>query len=150
MSFSFETLLFASIAAIFAAGIIMHFRRINRQKGKGRKTIPPPYGKVHFDEEKIVLLRECGEEVSIYWEEVAKLRILTTPDGPFAPDLFWVFDTCEGTGMKIPSEADGMSELSDRLMNLSGFRSEEMIVAMSSTEYASFEIWKRTPASPSF
>lgn len=128
------------LLAVLSAVLLILFR----SRKKGRRFAPlPPFGRVRFDEEVVIHQRENHEEGRLFWRDLTGLRILTTQDGPFLQDVFRVFESDQEILLKIPSETEGMSNLSDRLMKLTGFQSARMIEAMSSTDTASFEVWQK-------
>ena len=71
------------------------------------------------------------------------LTPLTTDEGPFLPDMFWVLSDSQG-GCMVPSGATGEQELRDRLFALPGFRSEVFIHAVSLTSNNLLVCWERT------
>lgn len=144
ISFPMEILGIVFLAITIAAAWLIGYLIIQKRSERAQPPPPlPPYGKVHFDDEMITYFRENNEKTSLPWQDLSKLRILTTPDGPFLPDVFWIFESQEEIALKIPSEAEGMAELSDHLTSLSGFQSAPFTKAMGSTEYASFDVWEK-------
>lgn len=132
---------------LLGSTLVILFLVVQRRRPKGgqSKTEPPlpPYGRVVWNGEEITYHRENGTIESLQRESIRAVRILTTPDGPFLPDVFWVFQTKEGDSMKIPSEAEGMAALTEELLELPGFVSHSFIEAMASTDYAIFAVWDR-------
>ncbi len=47
---------------------------------------------------------------SIRWDQVREIMLVTTSDGPFSPDVWYVF-AGDGTGCSVPSEAKGFDQL---------------------------------------
>lgn len=77
--------------------------------------------------------------------DVAKLDevvIITTSDGPFAEDLFWVLRSGDRQEV-IPSGAPDAASLLEALQKLPGFDNEAVIAAMGSTSDARFVVWRR-------
>jgi hypothetical protein len=70
---------------------------------------------------------------------------VTTDHGPFVDDVFWLLIGEDGKGCAVPSEAEGMKALLERLQRLPGFDNEAVIAAMGSTSNARFRVWKRVP-----
>lgn len=68
--------------------------------------------------------------------------IVTTDDGPFSDDLFWVLSDQWGQQVVIPGGAKGAEALPDTLGSLQGFDHMAVMKAMSSTANARFEIWR--------
>ena len=79
----------------------------------------------------------------VEWDDLQRVEIMTTDQGPFRPDVFWVLHGSE-TGCLIPQGATGEEDLLDRLGKLPGFRHEAVIDAMPSTENRRFLCWDRT------
>ena len=90
----------------------------------------------------IICYRPDDTSERVDWDDLQKVEIRTTGDGPFAPDAFWLL---HGTsdGCSIPHGASGEKELTDLLAALPGFDHEAFIQAMASTEEALFTCWTR-------
>ncbi|MES2507339.1 MAG: hypothetical protein V4599_11585 [Verrucomicrobiota bacterium] len=99
---------------------------------------------VVLDEQEIVCNRPDGTQERIAWDNLQKVEILTTEDGPFAPDRFWVLHG-KHSGCVIPQGATGDAKLLAQLQTLPGFDNGAVIEAMGSTSNATFVCW----ASPS-
>lgn len=110
----------------------------------GRETAPPESDFSVLEENgKVVCVRPEGKVESFRWDELVRIEILTTADGPFAPDFFWVFFAEEG-GAVIPSGAAGLDPVTDRAFALPGFDHQGFIEgAIPSTEEAGFVVWRR-------
>lgn len=87
--------------------------------------------------------RPDGIVETVQWDELQQVQVLTTSDGPFAPDCFWLLRGPETTGCCIPQGATGDAELLDRLQQLPGFDNKVFIDAQGSTEEALFTCWQR-------
>jgi hypothetical protein len=98
---------------------------------------------VTFDDREVVRTMPDGRVERVGWDSLAEVQIVTTEDGPFADDVFWLLVGDDGTGCAVPSEAAGMKELLERLQRLPGFDNEAVIKAMVSTSNARFQVWKR-------
>jgi len=79
---------------------------------------------------------------AIGWEEVIEIAIVTTDEGPFAPDV-WVLFIGESGGCSIPQGANGFDMLFDVFKKFPGFNYKAFIKAMSSTENAKFVCWRK-------
>ncbi len=107
-------------------------------------TVPNPEGQF------IVIMTERGVACEhprrrceyVEWDEINEIGILTTDEGPFAPDL-WLLLIGDGKGVSIPQGAKGYEELYDRVSRFPGFDYESVIKAAVSTENARFTCWKR-------
>ncbi|WP_306360559.1 hypothetical protein [Nocardia sp. CC227C] len=80
------------------------------------------------------------EEVS--WTELSEVRIITTADGPFAEDVFFVLISASGKGCVVPHSAADTGFLA-RLQALPGFDNEKVVEAMVSTTDRQFLVWRR-------
>ena len=105
----------------------------------------PPSAKhvVAFDEEKITHVRPNGQHEVVRWENLLEINILTTGDGPFASDLFWILSGAPSSGCLIPGSADGFDSLLPQLQQLPAFDNEAVVRAMGSTSMDHFLCWRR-------
>jgi hypothetical protein len=83
-----------------------------------------------------------GTIESVAWDELDSVRVMTTPEGPAAEDVFFVLEAGDH-GCVVPqgSAPDGFLP---RLQALPGFDNEKLIEAMSTAEEAEFACWQRT------
>jgi hypothetical protein len=109
----------------------------------GRKPLMPEnLWLVCVSDTEVRCTRPGGIVESVGWDDLRRVEIVTTDEGPFAPDVFWVLHGTT-TGCVVPQGADGEDQLLQRLQALPGFRNEEVIKAMSSAEIARFLCWER-------
>ncbi len=83
-----------------------------------------------------------GTIQSIAWDELRRVEIVTTDEGPFLPDSFWVL-TGEKNQCIIAQGAQGESLLLERLQSLPEFDNEALISAIGSTSNERFLCWDR-------
>jgi len=98
---------------------------------------------VRVDEQGLTARINGGPELRLEFQNLQRVTIRTTDEGPFAEDVFWILTTHNQVCI-IPQSAEGQVELFDQLLKLPGFDCQAMIVAMSSTNNAEFECWTRT------
>ena len=98
---------------------------------------------VAFDNERITRTLADGKSEVVTWEDLKTITIVTTDQGPFVDDVFWVL-AGSVSGCVLPSEAQGMKELLSRLQALPGFDNKAVISAMSSAQNAKFVCWSRS------
>ena len=98
---------------------------------------------VRLSDSEIVCERPDGKVERVGWADLQKVEIVTTGDGPFAPDVFWVLHGTDG-GCAVPQGATGDSQLLERLQALPGFDNQAFIEAMSFTSGARFFCWQKT------
>jgi hypothetical protein len=146
---------FAAIAAFLAmmAAPFIYLRwRLNRDVARIMRRLrdsasppPPPSWPafvVRIDDIEIACTRPDGTRERIAWADLDRVTILTTADGPFAPDAFWVLTGAAG-GCLSPWGAKGDRELLERLQHLPGFDDAAVLRAVGSTQPARFECWRR-------
>lgn len=74
------------------------------------------------------------------WAELVRVEVLTTDEGPFAEDVWWLLHDARGGGCAVPGAQAGV--VLPWLQRLPGFRNEVVILAMGSTENARFLAWE--------
>jgi hypothetical protein len=109
-------------------------------ENKPAALIPESNFSVVFDDAQITCLRPDGSHERVTWEDLQKIEIITTDDGPIAPDIFWLLHGTN-SGCVIPQGAKGHIELLEKLQELPAFDNEAVIHAMGSTSNASFVCW---------
>jgi hypothetical protein len=99
---------------------------------------------IHIDDHGVRRELPGGKVEQVAWVDLLEVAVLTTSDGPFAEDAFFVLAGRDGTGCVIPQGAPESTQLLKRLQRLPGFNNETFIRAMSSTEEATFVCWRRS------
>jgi len=89
----------------------------------------------------------AGKVEQVTWENLREVVVLTTSEGPFGEDVFFVLAGQDGTGCIIPQSAPESTQLLERLQRLSGFDNKALILAMQSTDDATFVCWRREGSS---
>jgi len=84
-----------------------------------------------------------GRIESVNWADLLEVSIVTTSDGPFAEDVFFVLEGPSGCGCAVPRTAAESSVLLERLQRLPGFDNQAVIRAMTSTDENKFVCWRR-------
>jgi hypothetical protein len=97
---------------------------------------------VRLSDSEVVCKRPDGKVERVTWADLQKVEVVTTGDGPFAPDVFWVLHGTDG-GCAVPQGATGDSQLLERLQALPGLDNHAFIEAMSSTSDSRFLCWQR-------
>ncbi|WP_327143940.1 hypothetical protein [Nocardia sp. NBC_01327] len=83
-----------------------------------------------------------GRVEEVAWTELAEVRLITTADGPFAEDVFFVLIGATGKGCVVPHSAADTAFLA-RLQALPGFDNDKVVEAMLSTADRQFLVWRR-------
>ena len=109
-----------------------------------RRSSRPQVSSVQFTDDAITHVRPGGKVETLRWDQLEEVGIVTTGDGPFAEDVFWMLlGPDRRTGCAIPASVTGMESLLSRLQRLPIFDNEALICAMGSTTNARFPCWKR-------
>lgn len=95
---------------------------------------------VRIDDHGLAATRDRGPELRLEFQDIQRVAIRTTDEGPGVEDVYWVLSAGDQICL-IPHGAEGESELFDRLLKLPGFNNQAMIAAMTCTENAEFECW---------
>lgn len=99
--------------------------------------------RVSFDDTVITRTLPDGKTESVRWADLQEVGILTTDEGPYSEDVYWMLLGSEG-GCAVSGGAQGMKELLVRLQQLPGFDNAAVIKAMGSTGNDKFLCWKRS------
>lgn len=103
-------------------------------------------GRVTFDERGVVFEGADGRREGIVWRELRAVTVITTDEGPWRDDVFWLLEGAEG-GCVVPSEAEGMPEFLERLQRLPGFNNQTVIAAMGCAQNGRFACWSAAAVS---
>jgi hypothetical protein len=99
---------------------------------------------VTYDDMGVRRVTPDGRTEEVLWDDLVEVGIVTTTDGPFTDDVYWLLVGADGkNGVAVPGSAV-KDALLDRLQALPGFDNEQMILAMGSTDEAQFLCWKRS------
>lgn len=74
------------------------------------------------------------------WQDLVRIEIMTTDEGPMAEDVFWLFIGHDGSGCALPGGQVG-DALFARLKRLPDVNYEAVLLAMGSTDRARFAVW---------
>lgn len=109
-----------------------------------RRRSPTPSARsvVSFDDESVTCRRPGGLVETVRWSDLRAVIIQTTDAGPAVDDVFWVL-VGKTSGCVVPSEAEGMNPLLERLQRLPNFDNHAVIAAMASTDNQKFLCWER-------
>lgn len=111
------------------------------------RSKPKARDSVTFTDDGVRRVRADGVEETIHWSELHEIGILTTDEGPWQEDVFFLLTASDGkSGCTVPQSSDGCDQLLARLQQLPGFDNEAVIKAMGSSSNAKFLCWKRQVA----
>lgn len=104
--------------------------------------LPPEAGRLTIDEVGITrTAKDLREQVA--WVDIASVRIMTTDQGPWIEDVFFVIDSRNGNGCVVPHDLAVKSGLLEALQaRLEGLNNAAVIAAMTSTDKRVFTIWE--------
>ncbi|WP_024802429.1 hypothetical protein [Nocardia sp. BMG51109] len=88
---------------------------------------------------------ENGRIEEVAWHDLTEVRIITTADGPFADDVFFVLIGAKGNGCVVPHSAADSGFLL-RLQRLPGFDNAKVVEAMGSVTDRQFLVWRHRSA----
>jgi hypothetical protein len=116
-------------------------RQPDRAPIVGRST--PSRVAVSYDDHVVRIKLPSGATTHLTWHDIGAVNIVTTAEGPFEPDLFWLLQSMDKkTNITIPMGAEGEHDLMRAMQaRLIGFDNMAVVEAMSSTGPAGFVIW---------
>lgn len=85
------------------------FGRRRKEKHIWDTTPGGPY-ELTITDQQLTCTHPSRPAESIQWDQVQEITLVTTSDGPFLPDVWYVF-TGDGAGCSVPSEAKGFDGL---------------------------------------
>ena len=131
-------------AAIITAGIVVGLVLIwRRRRGVPRHLEPESRFIVRISDTEVACERPDGKTERVGWDDLQRVEILTTSDGPMLPDVFWILHGTD-RGCAIPQGARGERALLERLQSLPGFDNGQVIEAMGCCSDRRFLCWQRS------
>ena len=116
--------------------------------GRGGPATPAldPEGRfvVRVDVAGVVCERPDGTREGVTWDDLERVEIVSTSEGPRFPDTFWLLVGKVG-GCAIPWGATGEADLLERLQQLPGFDNSAVIGAASEATDARRTCWEQAP-----
>ena len=98
---------------------------------------------IEIDEEGVSRWLGPGVE-RVRWDDLVEITIVTTDEGPFCEDLFWLLVAADGSGCAVGGEIAGqiglLAELQRRFPDLDN---QKVIEAACSVVDARFVCWRR-------
>lgn len=138
--------LVAGVAFLCGAALyVFHALRRPTDADEGTSKV-----QVFFDESRITARYGNGERRSMTWDDLVRVGITTTDEGPAVDDVFWGLHSQEGVEIVYPSEAIGAQALLGAMQSrLKDFNNEAVIRAMGSTGNDRFVVWQAAAAAES-
>lgn len=100
------------------------------------------FGQVELDERKITYFL-AGEGWSLSIDDLVRVEIARTRQGPFGDDVFWRLVDRAGSSIVVPTSANGADQLVDAISALNGVSYDRIIAAMTTADEQSFVIWEK-------
>jgi MYXO-CTERM domain-containing protein len=96
-------------------------------------------------DENDVRFTERGELITIPWQSVTGVDVITTSGGPWAEDVFLVLLVApdDRVACIVPQESEGFKALANRVLALPHFDVDEFVAAMGCTSDHRFRCWRR-------
>ena len=129
----------AIIASGIVVGLVLTWRR---RRVMPRDLEPERQFIVRISDTEVACERPDGKTERVGWDDLQRVEILTTSDGPMASDVFWLLHGTNG-GCAIPQGATGERALLERLQALPGFDNAQVIEAMGSATDRRFLCWQK-------
>jgi hypothetical protein len=98
---------------------------------------------IHVDASGVRRQLGNGTVEQIAWDDLLEVAVVTTSDGPFAEDVFFVLEGTNGTSCVVPQSVPESARLLEVLQRLPGFDNDTFIRAMTSTGDERFICWRR-------
>jgi hypothetical protein len=127
------------LAGLLAA--IALFFGVMGEAPRAAKAAP---SRIEIDGEGVRRLQGSKLIEAVRWEDLIKVSIVTTDEGPFVEDLFWLLHSKDGRGCVVPHADAVEANLLARLQRLPRFDNEAVISASGSTQGAEFTCWVGT------
>lgn len=97
--------------------------------------------KITLNNDELFIIYKNGKKEKHLFEDLCKVTIITTDQGPFEDDVFWLM--LFKSIIMIPQGCHGEDKLLEVLQNFPGFDNEQVIEAMSCSENRSFLVWEK-------
>lgn len=95
---------------------------------------------VKLEKDKLIAIFKNGTSEDHFLEDLKKVAILTTDQGPIKDDVFWLFHF--KNVIVIPQGCPGEEKIIENIQKLPSFNNEQVIKAMSCSENKTFLVWE--------
>lgn len=102
---------------------------------------PRPRTQTILDQRGIRRERSGAILEGVFWDELERITIMTTDEGPFAEDFFFMFYGSEG-GVAVPNGDAVELNLLDVIGGIDGFDHMAVVLASGSTDWNEFLCWE--------
>ena len=139
------------IIGMILAALVIYFAfqwdsdRFMRNRS-GKALLPESKFVVTVLDDAVEVRRPDGSSDRVDFNDLASIYVVTTSEGPWSPDVWWVLTTAdEKGGVLFPSGATGEDHAMKFMQDLEGFDNEAAVTAMGSTADCKFLCWQRPP-----
>ncbi len=115
---------------------------LNAFRRDPKRLMPESEFVIEFDDRSVKLSHPKKSTEEVLWSDLHEVEIVTTDDGPWACDWYWVLHGAS-SGIAVPQGATGEVGLLERLQRLPGFDNEAVIRAGPHTDNHRVTCWKR-------
>lgn len=106
---------------------------------------PPLRDEILVSDKEVVRRISDGTIERVSWDDLRKVRIVTTDQGPYLEDVFFILEGSKD-GVVITQEWATKLSLVDKLQELPAFDNQAFIAAMGCTDNNSFLVWSKVSA----
>lgn len=143
---TFVVLFMDSLSLLLRAGMFATFCIVIWATTRLRPTLfEAPKPRAEVDENRVCTLRGTEILEEIRWSELVRVSIVTTDEGPFLEDFFWLLQAANGSGCVVPNGQACEVDLVGKLLRLPGFNDMAVIEASGCTSGAEFLCWEGRP-----
>ena len=103
-----------------------------------------PPSAVQIDDLGVRRTLGSGKVEQVAWRDLVEVQIVTTDEGPYVDDVFFLLIGRDETGCVVPQEDPQSGALLSRLQALPDFDNGKVIEAMGCAENARFVCWKKS------
>ena len=80
----------------------------------------------------------------VRWDEIDRIQVLTTDEGPVVCDVFLVLqNSMTQKGVMLPQDREETKEVFEKVQQWPGFDNKNFVRAMGSAENQWFDVWKK-------
>ena len=98
--------------------------------------------KITLTNDELTIIYKNGKKEKHLFENLQKVTIITTDQGPFEDDVFWLMLFKKNIIM-IPQGCPGEDKLLEIMQKLPDFDNEQVVKAMTCSENSSFLVWEK-------
>jgi hypothetical protein len=129
------------VMILFLIGSVLGVLYLNAYFAE-RALRKPVKSAIDIDDLGVTRHLDKGKTEQIRWDQLEKIEIITTSDGPWGEDVFWVFHE-DDKGCVVPNSDPRVGELIQKIESFEAYDANAVIAAMGSASEATFLVWQR-------